>query len=131
MKCKVYSCSFITFLSLLFLNPAFSQDWRIEKTLSAGDSLSFASLRLSADDQGVAAIDQAARVKWTIPVPGLVLGMGKWNGNPVAFYTLQHKDQVFKQIKEIHALVVAIKQRKSSKTRLSIPMTANILSCRS
>jgi hypothetical protein len=89
---------------LYFTTTCSAQEWRIQNTLNANDSVSYAALRYSADNYGFAEINYKGQVGWEIPVPGEVIGMSNSNGKILVFYAIEKKYYYTYDIREIHVL---------------------------
>jgi len=105
-----FFCPVIFSLLLIFtFNASYSQEFRIYYTLKGNESFSFASLGYAGNEHGIAAIDAKGTVKWQIPSPGYIMGMAKFNGNLLFFYTPESRGH---DAKEVHAAIVGVKERK-------------------
>lgn len=86
-----------------------SHHWLIDSSLYLSDSTAVSSLVFSDNKAGIAFLNENGNVATELSVPGRILGISKWKGNVVAFYTDQWDN--WKVIKNVHALLIDTKTR--------------------
>ncbi|HZK62488.1 MAG TPA: hypothetical protein VFC34_00005 [Puia sp.] len=113
------------FILILFSVSAVGQDFRVVRMLQGNDSISFAAVRYNRTDYGIAVVDANARVKWQLPVPGYILGMGRQKDELFVFYTEMITMHNFSRKKTIHVITVSLKRRSQVSDNIAFTNPGN------
>jgi|GEM_PF-3105189 hypothetical protein len=112
MKTRTVKTHCATLAFLAFFIPAFSQGqdklqeypWFITDRIYTSDSTAAAILEYHDSKRSIGFISQDGSLQKEIPLKGAnILGLGKWNGNILCFYTEEKENT---RHKDIHAVVV-------------------------
>jgi hypothetical protein len=83
--------------------------WKMEQSLYTSDSTGVASLTYSGDKTGLAFINQDGVLEKELPLPCNTIGIGKWNGDIIAFYINEFD---YRSVtRQIHAVLIDAKTK--------------------